>query len=1282
MEHSDDSKVMILTHGLYPVPGYTVSGNGIRAWGLAMGLMNKGFEVIYATPSDTVHPHTPRSEVTLAPYADKAELHQLIKLHNPKVLIIGYWAYMHLIPSDIKIPLVMDLLAPWLLEADFQETYDMEIESIDYIKCLSRADYFLCCTQRQKAFHTAWLFMSGFSSKNNILDVIPISANPNLPVRPESVSSQNSKKTVFLYGGVLWPWRSPEKWISTLLEILVNKKSGELQLITGKYPLHEASSSSSLQLPRGEQYDAVLKKSDLLPYDEMEKLYLQADIGIELSDRNTEREFSFSFRVIEYLRCGLPVICNDFLEVAELIRYYDAGWVIDATDSKAFETIVKRILSGDEDINLKRINARRLICEKFNFMQTIEPLSTFCSHPIKQEKNNNFLLSLVRHDNNVHELQTKLNALSDTLSHKDTLLKIHQERIEQFEVQLAHINCAHTTALALHENTQSILYSKLEETKTQLAVWQNIAEERRLSVRLKRLKNAIFKRFEESVKFIRNYLKKNDIETEAILREHETCLFKAVEKSLRLNLSGLFRYLELQPISELLKTGQLPFDYQQQAIDRFLSHIDVNGKNILEIGADDAVVLSQFQERGMAFGLGINNWYWHDKNPKTIKVSDKIILSWGDIRNLPIESESFDIIFTVAAFEHIHELDVAIKEMYRLLKPGGMVYSFYGPVWSCSEGHHLWFERDGKWYRFSEPETTQPILNNYEHLLLERHEMADKLRQKWDNASVNDFIYQIYDSEHINRYMYSDYIKIFNESEFEVIKIQSNGAIEITPEVKERLELKYGKDNDFTCGVMEVILHKKETLPMQIDDHYHAGVYRESDQEAIDDHDNNGDKNQNDRIGNRILKQTYKVFDFTKLLYRALVKRFFIPLWNRRGKNNLAIITRDDLFPVDHGAAAKIYHTARVLSFDYDEVYLITLDKEKFYIFRHGKIYEEVYPRLFRDMFYPTEGFLREKLTANGIPNKESFLFFPMFDNNFKLRVIYVALQKSISVYQAEFPSFIDACSWALKIFGGKSSIVEHNIEFHRIADTYQLNDDIRNYMKNYEVRLCNSVDHVITVSHNDTNGLIAAGVVKEKITMIPHGVDLENFDINAKDRSYIRSKYGIALDEILLIFHGIYSYAPNGEAAKLIGSTILPALNAKGYYPKCLAVGKYPPEESNHPDLIYTDVVEHVAPYIGAADIAVVPLQDGGGTRMKILEYFAGAIPVVATLKGAEGIEVSNFKEILIEDDMDKFIDSIIQLINDTDMRRKIGLAGRNFVEQLDWRKIGKHYVDLYSRN
>jgi glycosyltransferase involved in cell wall biosynthesis len=70
------------------------------------------------------------------------------------------------------------------------------------------------------------------------------------------------------------------------------------------------------------------------------------------------------------------------------------------------------------------------------------------------------------------------------------------------------------------------------------------------------------------------------------------------------------------------------------------------------------------------------------------------------------------------------------------------------------------------------------------------------------------------------------------------------------------------------------------------------------------------------------------------------------------------------------------------------------------------------------------------------------------------------------------------------------------------------------------------------------------------------------------------------------------------------------------------------------------------VLPYLGHADIAVVPLRFESGTRFKILEAGACGIPVVSTNLGAEGIPVTHEKDILIADEPQSFADSIFKLL------------------------------------
>ena len=61
-----------------------------------------------------------------------------------------------------------------------------------------------------------------------------------------------------------------------------------------------------------------------------------------------------------------------------------------------------------------------------------------------------------------------------------------------------------------------------------------------------------------------------------------------------------------------------------------------------------------------------------------------------------------------------------------------------------------------------------------------------------------------------------------------------------------------------------------------------------------------------------------------------------------------------------------------------------------------------------------------------------------------------------------------------------------------------------------------------------------------------------------------------------------------------------------------------------------------------------MVPLLNGSGTRLKVLEAMGFGVPVVSTKKGAEGIEYTEGKDILIGDTAREFADTVLQLLND----------------------------------
>jgi len=98
-------------------------------------------------------------------------------------------------------------------------------------------------------------------------------------------------------------------------------------------------------------------------------------------------------------------------------------------------------------------------------------------------------------------------------------------------------------------------------------------------------------------------------------------------------------------------------------------------------------------------------------------------------------------------------------------------------------------------------------------------------------------------------------------------------------------------------------------------------------------------------------------------------------------------------------------------------------------------------------------------------------------------------------------------------------------------------------------------------------------------------------------------------------------------------------------------------------PCITITGKVPSVKPYLCHANVAIVPLKFESGTRFKILEAGAAGIPVVSTTLGAEGINVTDKKDILIADEPSAFADSIIKVIQDRKLSSEISKNLRELV-------------------
>jgi glycosyltransferase involved in cell wall biosynthesis len=153
------------------------------------------------------------------------------------------------------------------------------------------------------------------------------------------------------------------------------------------------------------------------------------------------------------------------------------------------------------------------------------------------------------------------------------------------------------------------------------------------------------------------------------------------------------------------------------------------------------------------------------------------------------------------------------------------------------------------------------------------------------------------------------------------------------------------------------------------------------------------------------------------------------------------------------------------------------------------------------------------------------------------------------------------------------------------------------------------------------------------------------------------------------ILYQGLFTYPPNAEAAQLLVTEILPRIRADCPAAEVVLVGYHGGRLDDLAGLSGVQLpgaVSDMGRWLAEADLVAVPLRTGSGTRVKILEAIAHHVPVVSTAVGAEGLELRAGVEIVIEDDVHRFVDACTALLRDPIRRRRqadrayAALAGR----------------------
>jgi glycosyltransferase involved in cell wall biosynthesis len=138
---------------------------------------------------------------------------------------------------------------------------------------------------------------------------------------------------------------------------------------------------------------------------------------------------------------------------------------------------------------------------------------------------------------------------------------------------------------------------------------------------------------------------------------------------------------------------------------------------------------------------------------------------------------------------------------------------------------------------------------------------------------------------------------------------------------------------------------------------------------------------------------------------------------------------------------------------------------------------------------------------------------------------------------------------------------------------------------------------------------------------------------------------------------------SPNVDAVRFflsdIWPTVLKAVPAAEFHIVGAASDSVKQPAAATPGVVLRGFVDDLSATYAESSLSIAPIRFGTGTRIKILEAFAHACPVVSTLAGAEGISAVPGKEIELAGGAADFAEHTINLLNDAELNARIGDGG-----------------------
>lgn len=207
--------------------------------------------------------------------------------------------------------------------------------------------------------------------------------------------------------------------------------------------------------------------------------------------------------------------------------------------------------------------------------------------------------------------------------------------------------------------------------------------------------------------------------------------------------------------------------------------------------------------------------------------------------------------------------------------------------------------------------------------------------------------------------------------------------------------------------------------------------------------------------------------------------------------------------------------------------------------------------------------------------------------------------------------------------------------------------------------------DKVICVAESDYAQLLELGIESNKIEVIPNG-------INTVEMSFKKPN----INSETVIFLGNMYYPPNKHAAELLITKVMPFISKK-----LICVGMADKEfikkyQSNK--VHFTGAIDDFREHVWNSALAIAPIFQGSGMKVKMLNFAALGIPIITTDEGVAGYP----KEIaFVENDINEYPKKINSIFSNESLYLQQSQQARKLIEEhFSWNSIVNRVIEIYS--